>query len=97
MNEINETNSIKERLNEMTLKMYSGTQLAFNDLETIKAIAFTLRVSVARLGDNPDTRALAKVADIITESINKIEGYTKDARDLSKQMGVVINQINVED
>ena len=63
---------IKNELDKLSLNLFNGTQNAFYELETIKRICMNIKISVAHLGNSPDTRALSQIGDIIIESVNKI-------------------------
>lgn len=85
-----------DEINEISKEIFKGTQLAFSDLEKIKLICINIKISVGKLGDNPEARALSTIGDIITEAVDKIEEYTKKGRDASKQIGKIINNVEAK-
>jgi hypothetical protein len=88
---------IQSQINEISKDIYNGTQLAFSQLEVIRLICLNIKISVGKIGDNPEVRALSTIGDIITESIDKIEEYTKGGRDASKQIAQLLEQLNLEE
>jgi hypothetical protein len=49
-------------------------------------IVINIRIAVAKLGDNPEARALNKTGEIITTSLKQLEETTMAVRDLSKEI-----------
>lgn len=88
---------IQQQINEISKDIFSDMQLSFNQLEQIKLICLNIKISVGKIYDNPESKALSAIGDIITEAVNDIERYTKKGRDASKQIGQLINQLNVEE
>ena len=81
------------RINELTIGLFDGATKAYDDLERLKMLTINIRISVARMADNPDARALAQVADIFAESIENLEENTKVVREGAKEIG----RLNKED
>lgn len=92
MNKLN-NKDIKDQINQISKDIYNNTQSAFSDLEKIKLICINIKISVGKLGDNPEARALSTIGDIITESVNKIEAYTMDIKESSKRIGNIISEV----
>lgn len=65
---------------------------AFSSLEILKILVFNLQITLAHLGDSPDTRALGETAKILNESIIKLEGGTGELKDLSKKWRDILNE-----
>lgn len=86
---------IQQQVNEISKEIFKGTQLAFRDLEKIKLICLNIKISVGKLGDNPEARVLSEIGDIITEAVNKIEEYTNGGKEASKQIGQLINKLEL--
>jgi len=88
---------IQSQINESTKDIYNGAVGVYENLEQLKMIVFNLKLTCARIPETPDTRALSKIADIMKESIDKMELGTQCGRDASKYISQLINQLNLEE
>lgn len=86
---------IQQQINNITKQLSKGNRIVFRDLETIKLICINVKISVAKLGDNPEAKALSEIGDIITEAVNKIEEYTNKGEEIYKQIEQLINQLQL--
>lgn len=62
-------------------------------------IVINIKIAVARMGDNPEAKALSKTGDIISESlvdmihkIDNLENSTFEIKEMSKDIKEIMNE-----
>ena len=83
-------NNIYNEIDKLSIDIFNGATSAFSQLEVLKVIVLNLKISVAKLPQSADTRALSEIGDIMTRAINEIELMTKGGRDVSKEIGKLV-------
>ncbi|MBB6215453.1 hypothetical protein HNQ80_001542 [Anaerosolibacter carboniphilus] len=81
----------KTKLNDYSKRIWQESVNVFTDLEHLRLAILNIKISVAKI-DSGEHRALATVADYLSDSIDSIEAKTGRIRDLSKHIGREINQ-----
>lgn len=82
----------REKIDELTKRLFNGATSAFADLKKIELILLNLKIETNRI-DSPNARALARAGEIIEEAVVGLEDSTKAVRDMAKEIG----RLNKED
>jgi hypothetical protein len=84
---------MNKKIDELTIELWKNSVNIFEELRRLQMLCLNIRISVARIGDIPDARVLAKSGEILVESLKELEHNTETIRNLSK----LIAQLNKEE
>ena len=78
---------MNKRIDELTKELFTRSTEAFSEIRKLEMLIINIKISTAKMGNNPEDRALAATGDIIEKALIELESSTKSVRDSAKEIG----------
>lgn len=74
--------------------LIEGSNKTYNDIEQIRIILINLKITIAKLQDPPEVRALNKTGDTIEEVLINFERTSKRVGEIAHKIKEINSEVN---